>query len=263
MAELAEVATYARRVRASAERVWENVLDWEHLPALHARDFRSIRCLRADGRGWHAQVGVASGAEIAVELAIEPDGRSYHSRTLRGPGAGTDIWTRVTEIAPDATDVAVAFLVPGVAAEAAHKVGAAFVQLYTRLWDEDEAMMRERQAFLDGVAPRPPRPGARTPQRLGRVDALRGKLPLAVAADGDTWIVREHRDALVAHAAACPHWGAPLAGATLEDGAVVCPWHGYRFDLATGRGPASQRCRMPARATVRVTDGGEAWLVIA
>lgn len=261
MAESALVATYARRVRASAERVWENVLDWEHLPALHARDFRSIRCLRADGHGWHAQVGVASGAEIVVELALEPDGRSYHSRTLAGPGAGTDIWTRVTEVAPDATDVAVSFHAPNVPPESAPKLGAAFVQLYTRLWDEDEAMMRARQAFLDGAAPRPPRPGARSPRRLGPVDALRAALPLAVDADGDAWIVREHGGALVAHAAACPHWGAPLGDAALEGGAVVCPWHGYRFDLATGRGPASQRCRMPARAAVRVSDGGEAWLV--
>jgi nitrite reductase/ring-hydroxylating ferredoxin subunit len=263
VAELAEVATYARRVHASAERVWENVLDWEHLPALHGRDFRSIRCLRADGRGWHARVGVASGAEIELELTLEPDGRSYHSRTIAGPGTGTDIWTRVSEAAPGVTDVAVSFLAPDVSPEAARHVGAAFVRLYTRLWDEDEAMMRARQAFLDGAGPRPPRPGARAPQPLGRADLLRARLPLALTAGGDAWIVREHAGDLVAHAAACPHWGAPLSGAAIEDGAVVCPWHGYRFDLATGRGPASQRCRMPARARVRVSEGGEAWLVIA
>jgi nitrite reductase/ring-hydroxylating ferredoxin subunit len=261
-AALSEVATYTRRVRASAERVWENVHDWEHLPYLHGGSFRGIACQRADASGWRARLELANGGEIDLELSLEADRRSYHSRTLAGPGAGTDIWTRVTEAAPDATDIAVSFLAPGVAAAAKSKLGAAFVQLYTRLWDEDEAMMQHRQAFLDGVAPRPPRPGARAPLLLGRADSVRTRLPLAAEVGGDAWLVREHEGRLVAHAAACPHWGAPLADARIEGSALVCPWHGYRFDLATGRGPASQRCRMPARAEVRVSERGEAWLVV-
>jgi 3-phenylpropionate/trans-cinnamate dioxygenase ferredoxin subunit len=32
----------------------------------------------------------------------------------------------------------------------------------------------------------------------------------------------------------CPHQGASLAGGTVQDGAVQCPAHGLRFDLATG-----------------------------
>jgi nitrite reductase/ring-hydroxylating ferredoxin subunit len=262
-AALSEVATYARRVRASAERVWENVHDWEHLPSLHAASFRSIHCARADANGWRARVGVAGGGEIEVELSLEADRRSYHSRTVGGAGTGTDIFTRVTEIDARTTDIAVSFLAPNVAPESASKLGAALVRLYTRLWDEDEIMMMQRQAFLDGVAPRPPRPGARSPKLLGHVDALRAKLPLAIDADGDRWLVREHAGRLVAHAAACPHWGAPLAAARIEEKTLVCPWHGYRFDLATGRGPASQRCRMPARAEVRVSERGEASLVIS
>ena len=260
---LSEVAVYSRRVRASAERVWENVHDWEHLPFLHAGSFRAIRCARADASGWRATVGLAGGGELEIELALEPDGRSYHSRTLAGPGAGTDICTRVREVDAGHTDVAVSFLAPNVAASARDALGAAFVRLYTRLWDEDEAMMQQRQAFLDGVAPRPPRPGARPPRLLGSANALRARLPLAIDEGGDAWIVREHAGRLVAHASACPHWGAPLAGAPIEENAVVCPWHGYRFDLATGRGPASQRCRMPARAEVRVSERDEAWLVIS
>jgi nitrite reductase/ring-hydroxylating ferredoxin subunit len=262
-AALGEVATYTRRVRASAERVWENVHDWEHLPYLHAGAFRAIRCQRADASGWRARVGLAGGAEIDLELGLEPDARSYHSRTLAGPGAGSDIWTHVREAGPAETDVEVRFLAPGVPAEAREKLGAGFVRLYTRLWDEDEAMMQRRQAFLDGAAPRAPRPGARAPQLLGDAAALRARLPLAVDAGGDRFVVREHLGAVVAHAATCPHWGASLEHARLEGSTLVCPWHGYRFDLASGRGPASQRCRLPARAEVRVSERGEAWLVIA
>ena len=32
----------------------------------------------------------------------------------------------------------------------------------------------------------------------------------------------------------CPHQNALLEGAPIEDGAIVCLRHGYRFDLTTG-----------------------------
>jgi nitrite reductase/ring-hydroxylating ferredoxin subunit len=32
----------------------------------------------------------------------------------------------------------------------------------------------------------------------------------------------------------CPHEDGPLGDGWLEGGAVVCPWHGFDFDLATG-----------------------------
>ena len=33
---------------------------------------------------------------------------------------------------------------------------------------------------------------------------------------------------------ACPHRGGPLSEGELEGQEVICPWHGARFDLATG-----------------------------
>ena len=33
-------STYTREVRAGMERIWENVLDWEHLPALREICFK-------------------------------------------------------------------------------------------------------------------------------------------------------------------------------------------------------------------------------
>jgi nitrite reductase/ring-hydroxylating ferredoxin subunit/uncharacterized membrane protein len=39
----------------------------------------------------------------------------------------------------------------------------------------------------------------------------------------------------------CSHRGGPLSDGTVDGGCVTCPWHGSRFDLATGavrRGPA-------------------------
>jgi nitrite reductase (NADH) small subunit len=44
---------------------------------------------------------------------------------------------------------------------------------------------------------------------------------------------------------ACPHKGGPLAEGVLRDGAVVCPWHWYTFDLATGA------CRTASEVALR------------
>jgi nitrite reductase/ring-hydroxylating ferredoxin subunit len=32
----------------------------------------------------------------------------------------------------------------------------------------------------------------------------------------------------------CPHEGEPLADGSIEGLRVICPWHGYDFDLRTG-----------------------------
>lgn len=35
----------------------------------------------------------------------------------------------------------------------------------------------------------------------------------------------------------CPHRGGPLGEGMLEGSVVVCPWHGWRFDVSTGQSP--------------------------
>jgi nitrite reductase/ring-hydroxylating ferredoxin subunit len=53
----------------------------------------------------------------------------------------------------------------------------------------------------------------------------------------------------------CSHMGGPLAEGQVDDGCIICPWHGSRFRLADGgivRGPASSE--QPAYET-RVREG--------
>ena len=38
----------------------------------------------------------------------------------------------------------------------------------------------------------------------------------------------------------CPHRGGPLAEGMVEAGKVVCPWHAWAFDPATGATDSSQ-----------------------
>ena len=203
---LARVSTYERTVRASLDLVRENVLDWEHLPWLHPETFSHVRLLdrRRDGFRVESALRGVPADLLQIDVRFEAGGLTYHSRTVEGHGVGTDIVTRLEVLDAHATGVAVEFLVPEVAPERAARIGAFYVQLYTLLWDQDEAMMMRRQAFLDG--------------RLA--NAMR-----EVEVNG----VR------IRHATVCPHLGGPLDDAPVEDGCVRCPWHGYRFDLRTGR----------------------------
>jgi nitrite reductase/ring-hydroxylating ferredoxin subunit len=44
---------------------------------------------------------------------------------------------------------------------------------------------------------------------------------------------------------ACPHNGGPLAAGLVRDGVLTCPWHWYRYELATGK------CRTAAEYELR------------
>ena len=51
----------------------------------------------------------------------------------------------------------------------------------------------------------------------------------------------------------CPHEGGPLGEGVLEDGKVVCPWHGYAFDLNTGASDGD----LLARVVEVTVEGGD------
>jgi nitrite reductase/ring-hydroxylating ferredoxin subunit len=54
--------------------------------------------------------------------------------------------------------------------------------------------------------------------------------------------------------ALCPHEDGPLADGWLEAGTVVCPWHGFDFDVASGACRVSDDLSIAVYRT-RVTDG--------
>jgi nitrite reductase (NADH) small subunit len=52
-------------------------------------------------------------------------------------------------------------------------------------------------------------------------------------------------------AGVCPHHGGPLGQGGLEGGTVICPWHAWPFDSATGACEFNPALRVPTYA-VRV-----------
>ncbi len=43
----------------------------------------------------------------------------------------------------------------------------------------------------------------------------------------------------------CPHQGGPLADGPLDGTLVSCPWHGWQFDVRTGRTTLNDRLKQP------------------
>jgi nitrite reductase/ring-hydroxylating ferredoxin subunit len=264
--DLVRVATYRRRVRATTASIWENVLDWEHLPWLHHTTFSDVRLLDARSTGWRAAVSLtaAAGRRIEIETRLEPEARRYLTLSTDGSDRATAIWTHLRPVDGRHTDIEVHFLVPGVSEAAVNAVGDAYVRLYAQLWDEDEGMMVRRERLLARPAGRAAAGGASID--LGPLADVRARLPLELDLGGGSYRLVEVDGRIIAHATVCPHRLGPLGSAAIEDGCLRCPWHGYRFDLRTGRGRDRRDLRLDpapevrvdprtARVTVRTTAG--------
>jgi len=52
-----------------------------------------------------------------------------------------------------------------------------------------------------------------------------------------------------ASSSVCPHEDGPLGDGTIEGDAVVCPWHGFDFDLKTGACLVDPELKVPIYPT--------------
>ena len=120
-------------------------------------------------------------------------------------------------------------------------------------------MMTRRQRLLDERDGASLGGGFEVP--LGPVDELRRRLPIVLRAGGRELRLVALDDEIVAHATVCPHLGGPLDEAAIENGCITCPWHGYRYDLQTGRSADGRSLSLPAGARVRVAENGHATLM--
>ena len=43
----------------------------------------------------------------------------------------------------------------------------------------------------------------------------------------------------------CPHQGGPLAEGEVDGAIVTCPWHGWQFDVQSGRSTLNSKLKQP------------------
>lgn len=74
--------------------------------------------------------------------------------------------------------------------------------------------------------------------------------------DLDGRAVALHREGREVHAIdpVCPHRGGPLDEGGVEDGVAVCPWHGWAFEVRTGKCQSPKGARSQAIWEVHVVD---------
>jgi nitrite reductase (NADH) small subunit len=68
----------------------------------------------------------------------------------------------------------------------------------------------------------------------------------------------QHLYAVQAH---CPHRNGALADGIIGGGKVICPFHAFKFDLATGA-PLGNDCQALKTFRVSVSDAGEMLLIL-
>jgi len=215
------IGTYERDLPVTLARMFENALDWEHLP----------------------------------ELRLEPERQRWITRTLSGVGAGTEIWSHVYERAGGGLRVIVDFFMPDVPEAGREGVAAYYKALYAKLYDEDVSMMTGRQAALDAKKSASGKEsGAETD--LGKFDDVRARIPFVFALEDARFKLVEQDGKLVAYSVTCPHLLGPLHEAEIVDGAVRCPWHGYEFDIASGACRTGQACELAAAPEIDVDEAG-------
>jgi nitrite reductase/ring-hydroxylating ferredoxin subunit len=253
-------AVYERELDASVERIWENVLDWEHLPYLHSQSFTSVRMTSQDANHWCGEVGLpdSGGSTVELDVRLDRPNLRYTTRTVSGTGAGTAIVTQMFPRTERRTGIRVEFFLPWAPAGAEAAIGDIYRNIYVTLWDQDEAMMRERQHAIDAAASRAADTTAARSVSLGRVRELASRLPMDVELGGRRFRVVSVDGRLHAHDTRCPHLGGPLNEGSIEGCELVCPWHGYRFDLVTGRSSDGRGLRMAPPAVIEIDAcGGE------
>ena len=56
----------------------------------------------------------------------------------------------------------------------------------------------------------------------------------------------------------CPHAGGPLAKGSLNKNVVTCPWHGWQFDVTSGRHCLNAHLQQPCFSVT--VEGAELWI---
>ena len=247
MTALNLAGTYHRSVAASVARIRENVLDWEHLPALHASSFTACDLVDTDANGWRIRLtSRGGGAPQTLKLHIAPDTSHYRVTTESGPGTPSEIRVTVTPQAPHQTAVTVEYHIAETDPGRLAMIGMGFVAIYTRLWDEDEAMMQAREAALAT------RPRAPTHLDLGPETDL--QLPHDFDFGAHRFRLIRHNGALLAHSRMCPHWLGPLDGPPDAENCLTCPWHGYRFNALTGHSADGRALRLAPAPRITIEN---------
>jgi nitrite reductase/ring-hydroxylating ferredoxin subunit len=79
--------------------------------------------------------------------------------------------------------------------------------------------------------------------------------PKAVTVEGESIVLCKVKDEVHAFANTCPHAGLPLDGGDVTDGVITCPFHGYTFNVCSGKNTTFETDPALKQFPVRITEG--------
>ena len=252
--QLAHVTTYTRELPINLDRMYENAIDWEHLPFLHSSTFSEIDVIDSGDWGWKAHAYLTPKSrynKMTLELRLDRSKNRWITKTLSGFGKGTEIWTHAIPIDDHKIKVVVDFYVPKLPGFLKAQYAGQYSALYAQLYDEDLWMMAGRQTQLDNLE----KAKTTTPEIskvLGRLSEIQAQIPFTFEFNHQSYRLVEYDDTLIAHTLSCPHMLGPLEDADINEGILKCPWHGYEFDLKTRKCISGQRCQLAPAPMIKV-----------
>ena len=252
--QLAHVTTYTRELPINLDRMYENAIDWEHLPFLHSSTFSEIAVIESGDWGWKAKAFLTPKSRfnsMTLELRLDKSKNRWITKTLAGFGKGTEIWTHAIPIDNNKIKVIVDFYVPKLPSFLKAKYAGQYSALYAQLYDEDLWMMAGRQAQLNKLD-KAKSTISETTKVLGKLGEIKAQLPFTFEFNHHSYRLVELADTLVAHTLSCPHMLGPLQDADVKGGILVCPWHGYQFDLKTRKCISGQRCKLAPAPLIKI-----------
>ena len=89
---------------------------------------------------------------------------------------------------------------------------------------------------------------------VAQVDEIPPGTCRTVEADGIFFALCNVNGTFLAVDNTCPHAGGPLGEGSLEEDVLECPWHGWRFNVRTGKRPENPEISV---ACVEVRVQGE------
>lgn len=251
---LAHVTNYTRELPINLDRMYENAIDWEHLPFLHSSTFSEINVIESGDWGWIADAYLTPKSrfnKMTLELRVDRSKNRWITKTLSGFGKGTEIWTHAIPVSENKIRVIVDFYVPKLPSFLMAQYAGQYKALYAQLYDEDLWMMAGRQHQLnnlDKARNTPPE----TSKVLGRLSDIQEEVPFTFEFNHQSYRLVDMEDTLIAHTLSCPHMLGPLQDADITEGILRCPWHGYEFDLRTRKCISGQKCKLAPAPMIKV-----------
>lgn len=84
------------------------------------------------------------------------------------------------------------------------------------------------------------------------------RFDVEVVGDTESFVVTNVDNRFAVFRNACVHQGLTLDGGMIDDGVIICPWHGFKFEASSGEcisAPGAQLEQMPTRI-----DDGHVWV---